>query len=94
MSALATATERVRLATLVFGITYRHPAVLAKWAATTDHISGGPAAAGPRRRVAGERARAVRHPRSARPGERVERFEEALQVVRGLLDEADDHCRR
>ena len=24
-----------------FGITYRHPAVLAKWAATIDHISGG-----------------------------------------------------
>ena len=31
----------VRLATLVFGITYRHPAVLAKWATTTDHVSSG-----------------------------------------------------
>ena len=30
--ALAVATDRVRLGSLVFGITYRHPAVLANWA--------------------------------------------------------------
>ena len=41
LGALAVATERVRLSPLVLGITYRHPAVLAKWAATVDHVSGG-----------------------------------------------------
>ena len=41
LAALAQATDRVRLGSLVLGITYRHPAVLAKWAATVDHVSGG-----------------------------------------------------
>ena len=41
LSALAPLVPRVRLGTLVTGNTYRHPAVLAKMAATVDHISGG-----------------------------------------------------
>src|ERR1700722_17771491 len=41
MAALAAAVPRVRLATLVTSITYRHPAVLAKIAAAVDRISGG-----------------------------------------------------
>ena len=61
LAGLAAATDRVRLGSLVFGITYRHPAVLAKWAATVDHDLRRAAAARRRRRLAGERARAVRH---------------------------------
>jgi alkanesulfonate monooxygenase SsuD/methylene tetrahydromethanopterin reductase-like flavin-dependent oxidoreductase (luciferase family) len=38
---LAAVTERLRLATLVSPVTFRHPAVLAKLATTADHISGG-----------------------------------------------------
>ena len=41
LSALAATIPRIRLGSLVSGNTYRHPAVLAKMAATVDHISGG-----------------------------------------------------
>ena len=41
LTALAQATQRLRLGTLVTGNVYRHPAVLANMAATLDVISGG-----------------------------------------------------
>jgi len=86
LAALAALTERVRLSALVFGITYRHPAVLAKWAATTDHISDGRLLLG-----VGAGWQENEHEqygiRLGPPGERVDRFEEALRVLRGLLDE-------
>lgn len=41
LSAMAAHTERVRCGMLVLGVTYRHPAVVAKMAATIDHVSGG-----------------------------------------------------
>src|SRR6266480_639262 len=41
LTALAQATKRLRLGTLVTGMPYRHPAVLANMAATLDIVSGG-----------------------------------------------------
>jgi probable F420-dependent oxidoreductase len=86
LSALAAATERVRLGTLVYGITYRHPAVLANWAATTDHISEGRLLLG-----VGAGWQENEHEQYGiplgSPGERIERFDEALRILRGLLDE-------
>ena len=41
LTALAAETSRVQAGVLVSGNTYRHPAVLAKMAATLDHITGG-----------------------------------------------------
>jgi F420-dependent oxidoreductase-like protein len=41
LSALAQATRRLRLGTLVTGIHYRHPALLANMAATLDLVSAG-----------------------------------------------------
>ena len=61
LAALAVATERVRLGTLVLGNTYRHPAVLAKLGRHRRPRQRRPAPARHRRRLAGERARAVRH---------------------------------
>ena len=41
LTALAQATTRARVGMLVAGNTYRHPCVMAKMAATLDHIAGG-----------------------------------------------------
>ena len=41
LGAMAVATKRARIGLLVTGITYRHPAQLAKIAVTVDHLSGG-----------------------------------------------------
>ncbi len=84
LSALAAATQRVRLGSLVLGITYRHPAVLANWAVTTDHASGGRLLLGV---GAGwqENEHAQYGIPLGSPGERIERFDEACQVLLGLL---------
>ncbi len=86
LAALAVATERVRLATLVLGSSYRHPAVLANWAATVDHISHGRLLLG-----VGAGWQENEHEQYGiallPPGERIERFEEACRVLKGLLRE-------
>ncbi|HEV7526218.1 MAG TPA: LLM class flavin-dependent oxidoreductase, partial [Acidimicrobiia bacterium] len=46
LGALAARTERVKLATLVTGVTYRNPAMLAKMVTTLDVISHGRAILG------------------------------------------------
>jgi F420-dependent oxidoreductase-like protein len=41
LNALAAATTKIRLGTLVSPATFRHPSVLAKMVVTADHVSGG-----------------------------------------------------
>jgi probable F420-dependent oxidoreductase len=84
LAALAAATSRVRLAPLVLGNTYRHPAVVANWASTVDHVSGGRLTLG-----IGAGWQTNEHQQYGielpAPGERVRRLDEACSVLRGLL---------
>jgi F420-dependent oxidoreductase-like protein len=84
LAALAQGVPRLRLGTLVTGNTYRHPAVLAKMAATLDHISGGRAVLG---LGAGwqENEHAAYHIPFYTLGERLARLDEACQVIKGLF---------
>ena len=84
LAALAGRTTRVRLGSLVLGNTYRHPAVVANWAATLDHASGGRAilGVGTGWQLNEHRQYGIELPR---PGERVVRLDEACSVLRGLL---------
>lgn len=61
LATLASATERIRLGTLVSPATFRHPSVLAKMVTTADHISGGRVELG-RGGVARARAHRLRLP--------------------------------
>jgi F420-dependent oxidoreductase-like protein len=86
LAALAAAVPRVRLGALVTGNTYRHPAVLAKMAATVDHVSGGRVVLG---LGAGwqeneHRAYGIEFPAT---GARLARLEEACRVVKALFTE-------
>lgn len=85
LAALAAAVPRVRLGSLVAGNTYRHPAVLTNQAATIDHISGG-------RFVFGLGAGWQVNEHEAYGIElgtvkgRIDRFEEACEIVTSLRD--------
>jgi F420-dependent oxidoreductase-like protein len=84
LTALAQATRRLRLGTLVTGIHYRHPAVLANMAASLDIISGGRLelglGAGWNEEESGAYGIDLGTPR-----QRSDRFEEACEVIVGLL---------
>jgi F420-dependent oxidoreductase-like protein len=84
LTALAQATSRVRLGTLVTGIHYRHPAVLANMAATLDIVSGGRLELGIGAGWNEEESGAYGIPLGS-PAERSDRFEEACEVITGLL---------
>jgi alkanesulfonate monooxygenase SsuD/methylene tetrahydromethanopterin reductase-like flavin-dependent oxidoreductase (luciferase family) len=84
LAGMARETSTIRLGTLVSPVTFRHPSVLAKMAATLDHTSGGRAELGlgagwlePEHRAYG-----FAFPE---PPRRVDLLEEQLQVLIGLF---------
>src|SRR6266498_2733764 len=86
LAALAARTRRVKLGTLVTGVTYRNPAHVAKIVTTLDIISRG-------RAVLGIGAAWYEEEHEAfgfdfpPAGERLDRLEEALQICRAMFTE-------
>lgn len=84
LAALAAQSKRIKLGLLVTGNTYRNPAVLAKIAATVDHISNG-------RLILGLGAAWFENEHTAygipfyTPGERAKRLGEAVEVIKLLF---------
>jgi alkanesulfonate monooxygenase SsuD/methylene tetrahydromethanopterin reductase-like flavin-dependent oxidoreductase (luciferase family) len=83
LAGLARETSRIRLGTLVSPVTFRHPSVLAKMAATLDHVSDGRAELG-----IGAGWHEYEHNAYGfdfpPAGRRVDLVEEQLQVITGL----------
>ena len=86
LAGLARETSRVRLGTLVTGMTYRHPSMLAAEVVTVDHLSNG--------RVECAVGAAWNEPEHRELGfpfpslrDRMDRLEEAVQVLRRLFTE-------
>ena len=84
LTALAQATTRLRMGTLVTGIHYRHPAILANMATTLDIVSGGRLELGIGAGWNEEESGAYGIELGT-PAERSDRFEEACEVIVGLL---------
>jgi F420-dependent oxidoreductase-like protein len=84
IAALAALVPRLRCAPLVTSVTYRHPAVLANIAAAVDHVSHGRLTLG-----VGAGWQENEHAAYGIPlgtvRERMDRFEEAVQILRSLL---------
>ncbi len=84
LAALSRETTTVRLGTLVTGVTYRNPAMLAKMATTLDVISGGRALFG--LGAAWFEAEHESFGFDFPPiGERMDRLDEALTIVRAMF---------
>jgi alkanesulfonate monooxygenase SsuD/methylene tetrahydromethanopterin reductase-like flavin-dependent oxidoreductase (luciferase family) len=86
LPAIATVTERVRVGSLVSPTSIHHPAVLANRAATIDHLSGGRMVLGLGAGWQINEHRAYGIELEA-PRQRVDRFEEAVRIIRSLLGE-------
>jgi F420-dependent oxidoreductase-like protein len=84
VAALGAVVPRVQIGTLVYGNTYRHPAVLANMAATVDHISQGrfTLGVGAGWQINEHRQYGIELPPVK---QLLDRFVEALKVLHGLL---------
>jgi F420-dependent oxidoreductase-like protein len=88
ISVLAGLTSRIKLGTLVTGIIYRHPSVLAKMGATLDVLSKGRLFMGIGAAWNQEESLAYSIPFPP-PKERLLRLEEAIQIIRKMWTEEE-----
>lgn len=86
LAGVGATVPRLRLGTLVTGNTYRHPAVLAKMAATLDHMTGGRAILGLGSGWQENEHRQYGIPFHTVRG-RLERLDEACTVIKALFSE-------
>jgi F420-dependent oxidoreductase-like protein len=84
LAAVAEATTRVRLGVLVTGNLYRNPGMLAKMAATVDHVSGGRLEMGIGVGWAEPEFTALGIPFPDAVPERIDRLEEACEILKRL----------
>ena len=84
LAGLSRETDRIRIGTLVTGMTYRHPSVLAAQAVTVDHLSNGRLELG-----VGAAWNEEEHAQLGidfpSAGERMDRLEEGVQVLKLLM---------
>jgi len=86
LAALSRETTTVRLGTVVTGVTYRNPALLAKMATTLDVLSGGRAILG--LGAAWNDVEHIAYGFDFPPvGERMDRLDEALTIIRAMFRE-------
>lgn len=83
---IAAATSRIRVATRVLAVPYRHPAVVAKMAETLDRLSGGRLLLGLGGGYSDEEFRAFGLGERS-PRDKVDGLEEAIRIIRGLWSE-------
>lgn len=86
MAALATLTRRLTVGLLVSANTLRNPGLTAKLASTLDHISQGRAILGMGAGWSSDEHRAFGISFPARRQDRVDQLDEALSIIRLLLD--------
>ena len=86
LAGMAALTTRVRIGCTVTGNTYRHPGVLAKTAVTVDHLSGGRLEFGIGAGWAENEHTMLGLPFGGK-GDRADRLEESLQIIRSLWTE-------
>lgn len=84
LTALAALTPRLRVSVLVTGNTYRNPALLARMAATLDHVTGGRVDLGLGAGWFEQEHTAYGFPFPP-AGQRVEMLREAIAVIRSLM---------
>ncbi len=86
LAAVAARTSRVRVGLMVGANTFRNPGHTAKLAATLDHLSGGRAVLGLGGAWFAREHEAFGIDYGASVGERLDRLDEAVEVIRRLLD--------
>lgn len=86
LAAMAAVTSRIRIGCMVTGVTYRHPAILAKMAVSVDHISSGRLELG-----IGAASHQGEHLGYGIPfpsaGTRIDMLDEACEIIRRLWTE-------
>ncbi len=87
LGALAARTQQASLGTMVTGVTYRNPALLAKIVTTLDVISGGRAILGLGAAWNDDEHAGYGYDFPS-AGQRLDRLEEALQICRAMFTEA------